>query len=67
MKELTNLNHEQLQMLVRMMYELDNLADIVIIDTGAGISDTVVELVLASSGCFWLQHRNRLLLPMHMH
>lgn len=49
MKELTNLNHEQLQMLVRMRYELDNLADIVIIDTGAGISDTVVELVLASS------------------
>ena len=49
LKELTNLNHEQLQMLVRMMYELDNLADIVIIDTGAGISDTVVELVLASS------------------
>lgn len=49
LKELVNLNHDQLQMLVRMMYELDSLADVVIIDTGAGISDTVVDLILASS------------------
>ena len=49
LKELTNLNRDQVQNLVRMMYELDNLADVVIIDTGAGISNTVIDLVLASS------------------
>lgn len=49
LRELTNLNRDQVQNLVRMMYGLDNLADIVIIDTGAGISDSVIDLVLASS------------------
>lgn len=49
MRELTNLNSDQIQSLVRMMYELDNIADVVIIDTGAGISDSVIDLVLASS------------------
>lgn len=49
LRELTNLNRDQIQSLVRMMYELDNIADVVIIDTGAGISNTVIDLVLASS------------------
>lgn len=49
LRELTNLDRDQIQSLVSMMYELDNLADIVIIDTGAGISGTVIDLVLASS------------------
>ncbi|MCI8564268.1 MAG: MinD/ParA family protein [Lachnospiraceae bacterium] len=49
LRELTNLNSDQIQSLVRMMYELDNIADVVIIDTGAGISDSVIDLVLASS------------------
>ena len=49
LKELTNLNRDHVQSLVHMMYELDNLADVVIVDTGAGISDTVIDLVLASS------------------
>lgn len=48
-RELTNLNRDQIQSLVRMMYELDNIADVVIIDTGAGISNSVIDLVLASS------------------
>ena len=48
LKELTNLDRDQIQNLVRMMYELDGIADIVIIDTGAGISNTVMDLVLAS-------------------
>lgn len=45
---LNNLNHEQIMMLVRSISELDELADIIIIDTGAGISDQVLEFVLAS-------------------
>lgn len=49
LRELTNLNRDQIQSLVRMMYELDNIADVVIIDTGAGISSSVIDLVLASS------------------
>jgi len=49
LRELTNLDRDQVQSLVSMMYELDNLADVVIIDTGAGISNTVIDLVLASS------------------
>lgn len=49
LRELTNLNKDQIQNLVRMMYELDHIADIVIIDTGAGISSSVIDLILASS------------------
>ncbi|WP_455057903.1 MinD/ParA family protein [Jutongia sp.] len=49
LREMTNLNRDQILSLVRMMYELDHYADVVIIDTGAGISDTVIELVASSS------------------
>lgn len=49
LKEMTELNRDQLLSLVNMMYELDHLADVVIIDTGAGISDTVIDLVASSA------------------
>ena len=49
LRELTNLQGDQIKSLVQMMYELDNMADIVIVDTGAGISDKVINLVLASA------------------
>lgn len=49
LREMTNLNKDQILSLVRTMYELDHYADVVIIDTGAGISDTVIELVSSSS------------------
>lgn len=49
LREMTNLNREQILSLVNMMYELDHLADVVLIDTGAGISDTVIELVASSA------------------
>ena len=42
-----NLSKEQLKFLVRNLNELDELADIVLIDTGAGISDHVLEFVMA--------------------
>lgn len=48
-RELARLDADQIRMLVNMMYELDNIADIVIIDTGAGISDSVINMVLSSS------------------
>ncbi len=49
LRELTNLKSDQIKSLVRMMYELDKIADVVIVDTGAGISDAVIDLVLFSS------------------
>lgn len=46
---LNNLNKDQISFIIRNMEELDSLADIIIIDTGAGISDNVLEFVIASS------------------
>ncbi|WP_167956858.1 MinD/ParA family protein [Anaerosporobacter faecicola] len=47
--ELANLSRVQLDDLRKMLYELDDLADVIIVDTGAGISDSVLEFVAASS------------------
>lgn len=46
---LANLSRIQLSNLLRGMSELDEMADIIIVDTGAGISDSVLEFV-ASAG-----------------
>lgn len=48
-QELTNLSKEQIIYLIHKLVELDQKVDIVIIDTGAGISDSVLEFVAASS------------------
>ena len=45
---LNNLTKEQIQYLVKSMDELSAITDIIIVDTGAGISDSVLEFVLAS-------------------
>lgn len=45
---LNNLSRDQIVYLVHNLAELDGLADFVLIDTGAGISDSVMEFVLAS-------------------
>ncbi|MCR5665763.1 MAG: MinD/ParA family protein [Eubacterium sp.] len=45
---LNNLTKEQITYLVNNLSQLDYLADIILIDTGAGISDAVMEFVLAS-------------------
>ena len=45
---MSNLNKEYLTYIVRNLVELDSLADIIIVDTGAGISDTVLEFLVAS-------------------
>ena len=45
---LNNLYHEQIMLLVKSIGELNEYADFIIIDTGAGVSDQVLEFVLAS-------------------
>lgn len=46
--ELTNLSREQVFSLIQRLDDLDQMADVILIDTGAGISDTVLEFVAAS-------------------
>lgn len=46
---LGNLNLDQVNFLVYKLKELENLADIIIVDTGAGISESVLGFVAASS------------------
>lgn len=46
--ELANMTKEQIYSLIQRLYELDNMADIIIVDTGAGISEAVLEFVAAS-------------------
>lgn len=48
-QELSHLSKEQVIYLIKKLYELDECADIIIIDTGAGIADSVLEFVAASS------------------
>lgn len=48
-QELTNISKNQIIYLIKKLYELDKMADYIIIDTGAGINDTVLEFVVASS------------------
>ena len=45
---LNNLYHDQILYLIKALNELNELADFIIIDTGAGISEQVLEFVLAS-------------------
>jgi flagellar biosynthesis protein FlhG len=46
--EMANLTREQVFQLIQKMEELDRIADIIIVDTGAGIGDSVLEFVAAS-------------------
>jgi len=48
-QELTNLTRDQIVYLIQKLVELDERADIIIIDTGAGIADSVLEFVAAST------------------
>lgn len=45
---LVNLDNEQIKRLVYKMAELEQMADVIVIDTGAGISKSVLEFVAAS-------------------
>lgn len=46
--KLVNLDHEQIKRMVYKLSELESMADVIIIDTGAGISHSVLEFVAAS-------------------
>lgn len=46
--ELANLTRDQVFSMIHRLEELDRIADVIIVDTGAGISDTVLEFVAAS-------------------
>ena len=48
-KELTDLSQLQINKMLNHLYDLDQLADIILIDTGAGISDVVLDFILASN------------------
>lgn len=45
---MSNLNRDYLNYIVQNLAQLDSIADIVIVDTGAGISDAVMEFLVAS-------------------
>lgn len=45
---MSNLSRDYLNCIVRNLSELDEIADIIIVDTGAGISDAVLEFLVAS-------------------
>lgn len=47
-QDLVNLDKEKLQNLIAKLVKLDSLYDVIIIDTGAGIADSVIEFVLSS-------------------
>lgn len=44
---MSNLNKDYLNYIIQNLVELDSLADIIIVDTGAGISDSVLEFLVA--------------------
>lgn len=46
---LGNLDKPQIEKLVSNLAELDSLADVIIVDTGAGISDSVLEFVMSGN------------------
>lgn len=48
-KELVNIDKQQLEKLVNQLQKLENYADFIIIDTGAGLSETVLNFVHSSS------------------
>lgn len=47
--ELNNLSREQIENMTDRLFELDEIADYVIVDTGAGISETIMQFVKVSS------------------
>ena len=48
-QELSNLNRDQIATLTRSFGELDKITDVIIVDTGAGINESILEFVTSSS------------------
>ena len=51
LKELANISDKQMAYLIRNFMVLDSIADVILIDTGAGISKSVVNFIKASKEC----------------
>jgi len=51
-QELISLSKDQIQIMLQKLCELDEIADVIIVDTGAGINESVLEFVAASSEVF---------------
>ncbi len=47
---MSNLSRDYLSYIIQNLSQLDTIADIIIVDTGAGISDAVLEFLVASGG-----------------
>lgn len=47
-QDLVNLDKQNIKLLISKLAKLDNMYDVVIIDTGAGIADSVLEFVISS-------------------
>lgn len=47
--ELLNLSTQDMEVLMKQLERLDDLADIIMIDTGAGVSDKVIRMILAAN------------------
>ena len=64
---LSNLGREHLNCIIKNLSELDTIADVVIIDTAAGIADAVLEFLVASGKFCWSLRRSphplRILIP----
>lgn len=48
-QELVNLSKDQIQAMIQKLCELDEIADVILVDTSAGISEAVLDFVSASS------------------
>ncbi|MBM7581400.1 flagellar biosynthesis protein FlhG [Caldicoprobacter guelmensis] len=47
--ELINLSRQDMEILMEQLERLDDLADIIMIDTGAGVSEKVIQMILAAN------------------
>lgn len=64
---LNNLNHKQIHFIVSAINELNSMYDFIIIDTGAGVSEQVMEFVAASNEIVLVTTRSLPQSPIHIH
>lgn len=64
---LNNLNHKQIHFIVSAINELNSMYDFIIIDTGAGVSEQVMDLLRPATKLCWLQPRSLPQSPIHIH
>ena len=55
---MSNLSNDYLNYIIQNLSELDSIADIIIVDTGAGISDAVLEFLVASGEILLIKQKS---------